>query len=50
MSVQNLVSIHMMLSLIHILKEIIKGETDAPLGREEEKAVRIALGLEKPEN
>ena len=32
------------------VKEIIKGETDAPLGREEEKAVRIALGLEKPEN
>ncbi|MDI9242704.1 DUF4446 family protein [Fusibacillus kribbianus] len=31
------------------VKEIIKGETDAPLGREEEKAVRIALGLEKPE-
>ncbi|MCD2493278.1 DUF4446 family protein [Lacrimispora sp. NSJ-141] len=32
------------------VKEIIKGETDAPLGREEEKAVRIALGLERPEN
>ena len=31
------------------VKEIIKGETDSPLGKEEEKAVRIALGLEKPE-
>ena len=32
------------------VKEIIKGETDSPLGKEEEKAVRIALGLEKPES
>ncbi|MCI9067122.1 MAG: DUF4446 family protein [Lachnospiraceae bacterium] len=31
------------------VKEVIKGETEAPLGREEEKAVKIALGHEKPE-
>ncbi len=32
------------------VKEVIKGETEAPLGREEEKAVKIALGHEKPES
>ena len=29
------------------VKEIVKGETDTPLGKEEEKAVRIALGMDK---
>ena len=29
------------------VKEIIKGETEVPLGREEERAVKIALGHEK---
>lgn len=31
------------------VKEIIKGETESALGKEEERAVRIALGLEKSE-
>ncbi|MCI9487454.1 MAG: DUF4446 family protein [Lachnospiraceae bacterium] len=30
------------------VKEVIDGETEVPLGREEEKAVKIALGHEKP--
>lgn len=32
------------------VKEVIRGETEVPLGREEEKAVKIALGHEKPES
>ncbi len=31
------------------VKEVVEGETEAPLGREEEKAVKIALKREKSE-